>query len=125
VTAVALEQRDTQLVFEPPDLLAEGWLGDVQSLRSAAEVELLGRGDEVLNEAEVQPFDRSSLLMRWQLVFDFGLLGPHASRANAHATDDREAPDGSREREVRDARDPVGNRSSGCSWSPTRSSGSS
>jgi glc operon protein GlcG len=82
VTAAALQQRHAQLTLQPPDLLAERRLCDVQPLRGAAEVELLSRGDEVFNEAKVEPVDRYSLLMRRQLVLDFGLLGPHSSFAN-------------------------------------------
>jgi hypothetical protein len=43
----------------------------VQPLGRAAEVELFGDRDEVLDEPEIEAFDRRSLLIGGQLVLDF------------------------------------------------------
>jgi len=43
----SLEKADLQLLFEAPDLLAEGRLRNVQPVRGAAEVQLVGKDDEV------------------------------------------------------------------------------
>jgi hypothetical protein len=50
----------------------------VQSLRGAAEVELLGDRDEVLDKPKVEPFHRHSLLIGGQLVLDFALPDTHS-----------------------------------------------
>ena len=44
---------------------------DVQPLGRAAEVELFGDSDEVLDKPEIEAFDRRSLLIGGQLVLDF------------------------------------------------------
>ena len=50
--ARAGEQRAAQLLLQRADLLAERRLGDVQARGGAAEVQLLGDGDEVTQLAE-------------------------------------------------------------------------
>jgi hypothetical protein len=80
VTAVALEQRDPELVLEPSDLLAKGGLRDVESLGRAAEMQLLSDGNEVLDESQVEPFHRRSLLIRGQRVLDLAPPRVHALR---------------------------------------------
>jgi hypothetical protein len=49
----AREELDSQLAFELLDRATESRLRDVQASRGAAEVQLLGDGDEVAQEAEV------------------------------------------------------------------------
>jgi len=51
------------LRFEAADLLAQRRLSDVQAFGGAAEVQLLGDRDEVLDDAKVKAFDRPSLLI--------------------------------------------------------------
>ena len=53
LSARALEEADAELLLERLDLLAQSGLGHVQSLRRSAEVQLLGDGDEVADEAEL------------------------------------------------------------------------
>jgi hypothetical protein len=48
----ALEQPDTELGFQPPDLCREAGLGNPQALRGAGEASLLGDGDEITKMAE-------------------------------------------------------------------------
>ena len=50
---VAQQQRRADLLLELADLLAQRRLGHVQALRRAAEVQLLGDGDEVAQVAEL------------------------------------------------------------------------
>jgi hypothetical protein len=50
-------------VLKPADLLAEGWLSDVQAVCGAAKVEFLSHRDEVLDATQVEPFHRHSLLI--------------------------------------------------------------
>jgi hypothetical protein len=50
----AVQQRHAELGLEPADLLRERRLGDVQALGGAAEVALLGDGDEVTEVSELQ-----------------------------------------------------------------------
>jgi hypothetical protein len=50
--ARALEQLDAELSLERLDLLADGWLGDVELLRGAPEMQLARDSDEVLELAE-------------------------------------------------------------------------
>jgi hypothetical protein len=64
------QQADTELLLEPPDLVAERRLGDVQPGRRSSEMELLGDGHEVLDEPEVQAFDRRNLLIARKPVLD-------------------------------------------------------
>jgi len=69
----------------------------VLSSTSPAEVKLLRHGDEVLNQPEVQAFDRRNLLIGPQVVLDFrGLRDETAGRgitdARAHHLSRREAP---------------------------------
>jgi hypothetical protein len=64
------QQADTELLLEPPDLVAERRLGDVQPCRRSSEMKLLGDGHEVLDEPEVKAFDRRNLLIVRQPVFD-------------------------------------------------------
>ncbi|MCY1241781.1 hypothetical protein D9M72_547020 [compost metagenome] len=49
---VALEQPDLELFFERLDLDAQRRLRNVQALRGAREVELLGDGDEIAEMAQ-------------------------------------------------------------------------
>src|SRR5262245_13068249 len=42
-----VKQSGLQLLLEPPDLLAQGWLRDAESRGGAPEMELLGDGEEV------------------------------------------------------------------------------
>ena len=51
--AVAQEHPLAELGLEPPDLLADGRLGDPQPLGRTREVRLLGDGDEVGELAEL------------------------------------------------------------------------
>ena len=57
---VAQQQRRADLLLELADLLAQRRLGHVQALRRAAEVQLLGDGDEV---AQVSELHGSSVMM--------------------------------------------------------------
>ena len=50
---MADEQRDAELFLQLPDMSAERWLGHVQPLGRAPEVELLGDGDEVPQLAQL------------------------------------------------------------------------
>ena len=50
--AGAVQQPAAELLLEPADLLAQRRLGDVQAGRGAAEVQLLGDGDEVTQLAK-------------------------------------------------------------------------
>ena len=43
----AVEELDAQLLFEPPDLLAQRWLRDVLPLRSATEMQFVSDREEV------------------------------------------------------------------------------
>ena len=45
-----IEQPDTELLLEGPDLLAEARLRHAEAVGGAAEVELLGDGDEIADE---------------------------------------------------------------------------
>jgi len=47
VTARAPEQRRLEFLLQPPDLLAQRWLRDVETRGRPAEVQLLGHGNEV------------------------------------------------------------------------------
>ena len=58
-----IQQRHLQLLLQPPNLVAQRWLCDVQALGSAAEMKLLRDGHEVLHQPKVQAFDRRNLLM--------------------------------------------------------------
>jgi glc operon protein GlcG len=58
----------------------------VKPLRGAPEVELLGNGDEVLDQPEVQAFDRRSLPIERELVLDLApWRSETAGRAVQHA----------------------------------------
>lgn len=57
LASASLEQLDPDLLLKSTNLLAEGRLGDVQSLCGTAEVELVGDGEEV---SEVSKFDADS-----------------------------------------------------------------
>src|SRR5207302_8547380 len=83
-TTVALEQRDSELVLEPPYLLAERGLRDMQSFRRATEVKLLGHRDEVLDEPEVEPIHRRSLLIGGRLGLDFAHRLAHPWHRRGH-----------------------------------------
>ena len=61
--AGAVKQRHAELLLESADLVTQRGLGDVQPLGGPAEVKLLGDGDEVLHEPQVQAFDRRSLVI--------------------------------------------------------------
>jgi hypothetical protein len=50
--APALEQREADVALEAADLLAERRLREAEPARRAAEVELLGHGDEVREAAD-------------------------------------------------------------------------
>jgi len=41
------DDRNAQLILEPPDRGRESWLGDIAALGGAAEMALLGEGDEI------------------------------------------------------------------------------
>jgi hypothetical protein len=49
-----VEELDAELPLELADLLAERRLRDLEALRRAAEVQLLGDGDEVAQPPEVE-----------------------------------------------------------------------
>ena len=51
-----VQQRLAEFGLEAADLLREGWLGDVQPRGGAAEVALLGDGDEVAQVSELHGF---------------------------------------------------------------------
>src|SRR5438477_8065823 len=53
VTITALQQRDAQFLLEHPDLLAQGWLGNVNAPRRPRKVKLLGDSDEIAQLTEV------------------------------------------------------------------------
>jgi hypothetical protein len=50
---VSLEQLYHQFAFQLVDLLAERWLRNVKPIGGTGEVQLLGRGDEVFNQAKL------------------------------------------------------------------------
>ena len=52
VVPVALQQRRADLLLQLADLHAQGGLGDVEAFRCPAEVQFLGRGDEVTEVAQ-------------------------------------------------------------------------
>ena len=63
------EQGHAELLFEPADLVTKRGLGDMEPGGGSAEVELLGDGDEVPQQAEIEPgqiacIDRRNLLIR-------------------------------------------------------------
>ena len=68
----APEKGYPQLLLEAAYLVAQRRLGDVETCGGAPKVELLRDGDEVLDEPEVEPFHRRSLLMVVGHVFDAG-----------------------------------------------------
>jgi hypothetical protein len=70
VAAVALQQRHAELCLESPHLLAERRLRDVESFCRAAEVQLLGDRDEVIDEPQIEAFHSPSLLIRRELILD-------------------------------------------------------
>jgi hypothetical protein len=74
VPAGPVQQCYPELLLEPADLVAQGGLGDVQPLGGPAEVKFFSDGDEVLDEPQVQAFDRRNLLIESQLVLDFDPL---------------------------------------------------
>ncbi len=49
----ALEQLGPQLALQPLDGQAQRWLRHVQPLRGAAEVQLLGHGNELAQRAQL------------------------------------------------------------------------
>jgi hypothetical protein len=53
------EQRHAELPLQPADLLAQGRLRDVESLRRTPEVQLVGEHDERAQQARVAPHARS------------------------------------------------------------------
>lgn len=55
--------------------MAQRWLRDVQPCGGVAEVEFLGDGDEVLNQSQVETFDRRNLPIPGELVLDFAGAG--------------------------------------------------
>jgi len=67
--ARALQEPHAEPALERLDLLAEARLRDVQARRGAAEVELLGDGDEVAEEAELGEIHRQRLSMRKNNLF--------------------------------------------------------
>jgi len=69
--ASAGQERHSELRLEPPDLLAERRLGDVQPLGGAPEVEFLGDGHEVPHEPQIKLIHRYSLPVAAGLVLDF------------------------------------------------------
>ena len=54
VPAVADEQREAEVVLELADLLGQRRLADVQAGRGLPEVQLVGDGDEVPHQPEIQ-----------------------------------------------------------------------
>jgi hypothetical protein len=48
----AVEKREAQFFFKVADLLAERWLGDIQSFRRPAKILLLGDRDKVAKMSE-------------------------------------------------------------------------
>jgi hypothetical protein len=58
-----VQQRHAELGLEPPDLLRERRLGDVQPVGGAAEMALLGDGDE---RAQVSELHRRAILSRFR-----------------------------------------------------------
>ncbi|MNH32218.1 hypothetical protein D3C79_926450 [compost metagenome] len=53
LTAQAVEQAHIQLLLEPGDALADGWLGQVQALAGARETAGFGDGDESTEVGQV------------------------------------------------------------------------
>ncbi len=98
VAAVTVKEPDSELIFEPAYLLAERRLRDVESLGGTSEVQLLGQRDEVVDEPQVQPLHRQSLLIGWQVVLDIAPTAQHRVCPRDAQFDDREVvhiPDGS------------------------------
>jgi hypothetical protein len=53
--------------------MAESRLRDMEALSGSSEMKLLGYRDEVLNEPEIQPFDKRNLSIPGRSVLDFGV----------------------------------------------------
>jgi hypothetical protein len=69
------------LLLEPADLMTERRLGDVEPRRGTPEMKLFSDRDEVLDEAQVRPFDRRNLPIQRQPVLDVALpLGDDVTR---------------------------------------------
>ena len=53
ITNVAVEQADTQFALDGLDASAEGWLAQVGGFSGAGEVQSVGKGDNVVQAAQV------------------------------------------------------------------------
>jgi hypothetical protein len=65
VPAVTHEQVRPERLLELVNLVAERGLGDVEARGGAAEVELLGNGQEVAQQARLE-IDRARLSLPWE-----------------------------------------------------------
>src|SRR5260370_22215020 len=54
--ALSRKQADAHLLFEPGDLFGERRLGDLQPMRGAPEIQLLGHADEIPDMPQVNTY---------------------------------------------------------------------
>ena len=69
----ALEERETEVGFELPDLLAERRLGDVKAVSGPSEVQFLGHGDESIEAPQVRQLTHARIIS----IAPNSLLHPH------------------------------------------------